>query len=135
MLKRSGHKVSLGHKLSHRLHVNEPFPDLLLTMEEDGGLVLGWRLQRTAERTKTKTLSSVKGHKFSTIKQRMQKKIDFFFFFKRMTEHLVLAGLDTGGGGAGGMGSGTLGTSSVSAVLTGAARASAELLLVFSGAL
>lgn len=52
-----------------------------------------------------------------------------------MTEHLFLAGLDTGGGGAGGMGSGTLGTSSVSAVLTGAARASAELLLVFSGAL
>lgn len=57
-----------------------------------------------------------------------------------MIAHLVLAGLGTdgGGGGAGGIGSGNLGARSVSGVLTGAARASAELLLllvVFSGAL
>lgn len=55
-----------------------------------------------------------------------------------MIAHLVLAGLGTDGGGAGGIGSGNLGARSVSGVLTGAARASVELLLlllVFSGAL
>lgn len=55
-------------------------------------------------------------------------------YYSNETEHLVLAGLDTEGGGAGGIGSGPLGPRSTGALI-GAGRASAELVMLgFSGA-
>lgn len=49
MFKGSWHQISLGHKLGHRLHINESFPNLLLTVEEDCCLTLKRRLGHTVK--------------------------------------------------------------------------------------
>lgn len=119
MIKGSRHQIGFGHELGHRLHINKPFPKLLLATEEDGGLAFGGRLESTATPERTRLTATRE-------EQREQ--------CQGATGHLALAGLDAGGGGAGGIGSGILGPTSAGAGTAAGAKSGSHMLFTgFSG--
>ncbi len=100
MFKGSRHQKSLGHKLSHRLHVDKSFPNLLLTMEKDCCLTLRRRVRCTVKpkqcslaksKSQVWTVLNVKG--FSWIEQSHWPIINATVVSPNFSENIVELGI------------------------------------------